>query len=110
MFRFFLIGTLLTASAMPVSSGSDPMRPAALPRSPVITKPVVDRTEWRLGLIRQGREGRLALLNDKLVKVGSRLEGARVMAIGTRQVTLKLADQRLLEVELPSVRLRQEQR
>ncbi len=82
------------------------MRPARIYQAPKVTKKGVDSSHWHLNLIRQAGEERVALLNGKLVNVGGRIEGALVTAIGESQVTLKLPDDRLIKLELPSVRLR----
>ncbi len=82
------------------------MQPARIDQTPKAAKRVVGNSHWHLNLIRRTGEDRVALLNGKLVNVGGRIEGALVTAIGVRQVTLKLADDRLIKLELPSVRLR----
>lgn len=82
------------------------MQPATVNRAPKVAEMGVDKFHWRLSLIRQSGDVRVALLNGKLVNVGGRIQGALVSAIDMHQVTLRLPDDRLLKLELPSVRLR----
>lgn len=98
---FILLGCSITALA-----GTDPMRP------PVVTQPSnavqqpIDSSRWQLNLIRQTGNGRLALLNGKLIGVGGMVNGARVTEIGAQRVTLKLPDERSIRLALPSVQLK----
>ena len=99
----FLILGSLSLAALP---GHDPMQPANIIQAAKESVKILDSSYWHLNLIRQTGAERLALLNGQLVTVGGRIEGAVVTAISHDQVTLRLPDDRLIKLELPSVRLR----
>jgi len=82
------------------------MQPARLQTAPKTTEQVIDSSRWRLNLIRQTGTQRVALLNGRLVNVGGRIDGALVTEIDAHQVTLKLPDQRSINLTLPSAQLR----
>jgi hypothetical protein len=106
VFRTILTIKLFALAAFPAWGGPDPMRPPLLPEtsSPVHTE--VEPSHWQLHLIRRSGEERLALLNGRLLKVGGSIDGARVTAIEDHKVTLQLADQRSIELTLPSIEIR----
>ena len=106
MFRRLGCVLLLAAPALPVISGPDPMRPPTLPIARVPTQQVTDSTQWQLKLIRRSGDRQVALINGELVREGELVNGARVKSIGQHQVILKLTDGRPIELELPSVTLR----
>jgi hypothetical protein len=82
------------------------MRPVVVPATLAGPVEPIDASHWRLNLIRQAGATRIALLNGQLLKVGSQIDGAQVTAIGEDHVTLRLVDERSLELMLPSVELR----
>ncbi len=106
MYRPILISLLLTLFPYPTWCGPDPMRPVSIPESPASAVEPIDQARWQLNLIRQTGAARVALLNGQLLKVGGHIDGAQVIAIGAYNVTLRLADDRSLELTLPSVELR----
>jgi hypothetical protein len=83
------------------------MRPVTLPESPQPVEEEIAPSSWQLRLIRRSGEERAALLNGRLLKVGGRIDGARVTAIEDHKVTLQLADDRSIELTLPSIQVRQ---
>jgi hypothetical protein len=82
------------------------MRPEIIEAPPQQSAQTLDTSHWRLMLIRQAGEERVALLNGRLLKVGGRIDGAQVKAIEAHKVILQLADERSIEIRLPSVELR----
>ena len=82
------------------------MRPVILPEAVVTANQPIDASQWRLSLIRQSGESRVALLNGRLLKVGGCIDGAQVTAIEEDKVTLRLADKRSVKLLLPSAELR----
>ena len=106
VYKSILIGLLLIILSFPVLPGPDPMQPARNYRAPMISEGAFDSSQWRLNLIRHTNNGRVALLNGRLVNVGGRIDGALVTAIGRQHVTLKLAGGRAIKLELPSAKLR----
>jgi hypothetical protein len=82
------------------------MRPVVLPEPPPQLEESVEPSHWRLKLIRQSGKQRIALLNGRLVKVGGRIDGALVTAIQEHKVILQLADDRPIELTLPSINIR----
>ncbi len=102
--RLFVVFWLVSVSSM-AWSGPDPMRPAGLGKSPVAAKPAFESDHWRLNLIRQAGDVRVALLNDRLVNVGGRVDGALVTAIDAHQVILRLPDLSSIKLRLPSTQL-----
>ncbi len=50
---------------------------------------VVDKGEWRIDGIVDDKEGRLAIINGKIVKVGDEIDGAIVLVIYPESVLLK---------------------
>ena len=78
------LGWLLVAGAGPVAALDDPTRPPAyVPRE----TPAGERG-WRLQAVFRGPGGARALINGRLVAVGERVDGARVVAIGPGRVVL----------------------
>ena len=108
MFRALIITLILSVSAMPLLAGPDPMRPPAISKPVQSPQPMVQAGQWRLSLIRQQGSTRTALINGRLVRVGSQVDGARVAAIGRQQAILKLPDARSIKLELPSLQLKKD--
>lgn len=98
--------SVLSAYTCTVLSGTDPMRPPDLQQPAKRVQRVMDSSHWHLNLIRRAGDGRVALLNGKLIGVGDVVDGARVTEIGTHQVTLSLPDERSLRLALPSAQLK----
>jgi hypothetical protein len=110
VFKPIIIILLLSVPCLSLLAGPDPMRPPHL-SVPVKPAKVEARTgHWRLSLIREEGQARAALINGKLVRVGSRVDGARVAAIGKQQALLQLPDARSIKLELPSLKLKKENR
>jgi hypothetical protein len=81
------------AAAPATSTGRDEV-PAVPRRSPAPAASVAPA--WVLQAITQ-RDGRpLALINDRLVREGDSLNGARVVRIGETEVELEVAGRRLV--------------
>jgi len=106
VFRCLSLYLLLVVTSLPVSSGQDPMRPSISPKTVEISKQIMPSVDWRLNLIRQTDAAKIALINGKMLKVGGYVDGAQVTAIGEHQVMLKLANDRFMKLNLPSIRLR----
>ncbi len=80
-----LAGLPLLPAAGPVPALEDPTRPPAYaPRQ----APAPGTRDWRLEAVFHGPGGARALINGRLVAVGERVGGARVVAIGSRRVVL----------------------
>ena len=80
-----LAGLPLLPAAGPVPALEDPMRPPVYaPRQ----APAAPAKGWRLQAVFRGPAGMRALVNGRLVGVGDRVDGARVVAIGSRRVVL----------------------
>lgn len=84
------LATLLVAAAVSADATelADPMRPALGLAAPVAEQPVEKINGWRLSstLVASGR--RVAVVNGRVVGVGDRIDGARVVAIQAREVLL----------------------
>jgi hypothetical protein len=106
--RSLLIALALTSVALPIAAGPDPMRPPSRAKPVQVSKPVAMPAQWHLTLIRQEGASRSALINGKLVRVGSRVGGATVAAIGKSQAILRLPDARSVKLLLPSLQLRKD--
>lgn len=106
VFRYFTLCLLLLLTALPASSGQDPMRPSISQKKGAGSKQIMPPVAWRLNLIRQTDAARVALINGKMMRVGGHVDGAQVTAIGEHQVMLKLANNRVMKLNLPSIQLR----
>jgi hypothetical protein len=81
------------AVAASARAAAGALAPPAPRRSP---SPAIPAPEWVLQAITR-REGRpLALINDRLVREGDSLDGARVVRIGDSEVELEVAGRRLV--------------
>jgi MSHA biogenesis protein MshK len=94
--RVLICGLLLICSgAGPAADPSlmDPMRPYTPP-------PVGERAQvssgWRLTTIVRAGENHVAILNGKAVRVGDRIDAARVTAIDPWQVHLRQGDKNIV--------------
>ncbi len=72
----------------------DPTRPAYRQVTQGTTAAVRDDEGWRLTMVRVSARDRIAVLNDRLVAVGDRVGGARVVAIKPSAVDLVKAGTR----------------
>ena len=100
MRRGVLIGLLLaTGSAWALD---DPMRPPEPPRSGAAER----RAALRLTSVVFGRERRVAVINGERVTIGSRVGGAKVVAISPSQVTLQRGEKRFT-LSLPDLPIKQ---
>lgn len=73
----------------------DPTRPPwADTAGPTLPAQVSDDA-WRLAMTRVSARGGVALVNGRLVKVGDRIEDARVLAISASQVVLEQSGRRV---------------
>jgi hypothetical protein len=97
-------GSLEAAPSPPIAASAAPTRaapPASPPASPPATSgppsaPASAAPAWVLQAIAQ-RDGRpVALINDRLVREGDSLNGARVVRIGSSEVELEVAGRRLV--------------
>ncbi len=74
---------------------TDPTRPASVP----MTVEAVATASYELRLVRIGEHDRTALVNQTLVRVGDRVDGAVVRAIEPGEVMLA-SDQRIVRLTL----------
>lgn len=73
----------------------DPMRPPGQSAVSVRVQPG-DRPQWQLTQILVSPERRLALINDRLVSVGEKINGAKVTAISSHAVELLVEGRRVV--------------
>lgn len=75
---------LMQTPALMASSAQDPMRPPNFSEA----KTSASSPEWKVAEILIADERRIAIINDKPVKPGDRINGAKVVSIDTSYVTL----------------------
>ncbi len=75
---------LMQMSTIMANNAQDPMRPPNFGQSRTSTS----APEWKVAEILIADERRIAIINDKPVKPGDYVNGARVVSIGTSYVTL----------------------
>jgi hypothetical protein len=85
----WLVPAHLTATGLP-----DPTRPPTRQVGKQVAAPVPGASQWHLSMTRVSGNDRLAVINDRLVSVGGRVDGARVLAIRPATVVLEKADGR----------------
>ena len=101
-----LAGVLCMAASAVVArepAVTDPTQPPALVSAPVAA--AASAAGMRLYSTRVSDEGWVALINDRIVSVGSRINGAEVVSIEPGIVRLRRGDDTLtLQLEWPGVK------
>lgn len=85
----WLLPAQLAATGLP-----DPTRPPSRHAGKHVSSPVSEASQWHLTMTRISGNDRVAVINDRLVSVGGRVDGARVLAIRPAAVLLEKADGR----------------
>jgi MSHA biogenesis protein MshK len=100
LFKSIFMGLLLLTSATALAQ-SDPMRPP-------LTDPVAksQQPSWVLNSILFSEERLVAVINQRPVRVGDRINGARVLAIYPESVRLSRAD-KTFSIKLQDLRVKQ---
>lgn len=87
IFLLVLISTPLAANDLP----GDPTRPTEY--KPVVKATKVAKRHYALSYVMVGDKRKVAVINGKHVVPGSRVDGARVLAITTKGVRLQVGNQ-----------------
>lgn len=99
------LGLMLWQGQVAAAGLKDPMRPPARRDAPAVASVAQGAKAWRLTMTRISGRDRVAVVNDKLVAVGERVDGARVLAITPSSVDLEQAGRRFrVKLSVPAVK------
>lgn len=101
---YILLPALVFASPLtPAENLSDPMRPPSVRHAASVN---TNAPRWEVTAILVSAGRRLAMVNNRLLGVGGRVDGARIKAIYGNAVELDVGEDRALVIRpaVPSVR------
>ena len=102
MFKYSVVVALLATSPLPGAELSDPMRPPTADAE--VATPSKQRTLVLSGIV-IGADRRIAIINDRALRVGDRIGGATIDSIDRNGVALRRDDHVVtLELDRPAAR------